>query len=142
MPGLAMAAGDAATAAAAAQAAADEADREPLPVRTAAAGHCRGLADDDPAPVLAAAAYYQSASRLLEHALALEDAAVLLAARGDLAAARQASVEAVWGYRGLGAQWDIRRTATRLRGYGIRVGGRGPPAPPARPWPAPPHPET
>jgi hypothetical protein len=61
---------------------------------SAAAGHCRGLADDDPAPVLAAAVYYQSAGRPLEHALALEDAAVLLAARGDLPAARRASGEA------------------------------------------------
>src|SRR5260370_14552959 len=129
MPGLAMAAGDAATAATATQAAADEADREPLPVRTAAAGHCRGLADDDPAPVLAAAAYYQSAGRPLEHALALEDAAVLLAARGDQAAARQASGEAVWVYRGPGAQCRIPRAATRPRGYGIRVRGRAPPAP-------------
>jgi tetratricopeptide (TPR) repeat protein len=87
---LALATGDAATAAAASQAAADEADREPLPVRTAAAGHCRGLADGDPAPVLAAAGYYQSIGQPLEHAQALEDAAVLLAARGDLPAARRA----------------------------------------------------
>ena len=61
---LALATAAAATADAAAQAAADEADREPLPVKTAVAGHCRGLADGDPAPVLAAAAYYQSACRL------------------------------------------------------------------------------
>ncbi len=86
--------------------------------------------------MLAAAAYYQSAGRPLEHAQALEDAAVLLAARGDLAAARQASGEAVRVYRGLGAQWDLRRAAARLRGYGIRVGGRGRPARPARGWQA------
>jgi DNA-binding CsgD family transcriptional regulator len=133
---LALAVGDAATAAAASQAAADEADREPLPVRTAAAGYCRGLTDDDPAPVLAAAAYYQSVGRPLEHAQALEDAAVLLAAHGDLTAARQAAGDAVRAYRSLGAQWDVRRAAARLHGYGIRAGGRGPRGRPARGWEA------
>ena len=61
---------------------------------------------------------------------------MLLAARGDLAAARRAFGEAVWVYRGLGAQWDIRRGAARLHGYGIRVGGRGQRARPARGWQA------
>jgi DNA-binding CsgD family transcriptional regulator len=131
---LAVAAGDAATAAAAAQAAADEADREPLPGRTAAASHSRGLADDDPAPVLAAADYYQSSGRPLEHALALEDAAVLLAARGDQGAARRAAGDAIRAYRDLGARWDLRRAAARLHRTGIRVGKGGQLARPARGW--------
>jgi DNA-binding CsgD family transcriptional regulator len=133
---LALAAGDAATAAAASQAAAAEADREPLPVRTAAAGHCQGLVDGDPVLVLAAADYYQSAGRPPERAQALEDAAVLLAARGDLPAARRAFADAAGLYHGLGAQWDVRRAATRLRGYGIRVGGRGQQARPTHGWEA------
>jgi DNA-binding CsgD family transcriptional regulator len=133
---LALAAGDAATAAAAAQAAADEADREPLPGRTAAASHSRGLADDDTAPVLAAADYYQSAGRPFRHAEALEDAAVLLAARGDRAAARRAAGDAIRTYRDLGAQFDLRRAAARLHHHGIRVGKGGQLARPARGWEA------
>ncbi len=86
--------------------------------------------------MLAAAAYYQSAGRPPERAQALEDAAVLLAARGDLAAARRAFGEAVGVYRGLGAQWDLRRAAARLHVYGLRPGGRGQRARPARGWEA------
>jgi len=133
---LALAAGQAATTGAAAQAAADEAAREPTPFRTAVAGYCRGLANGDPAPVLAAADYYKSAGRPPEHAQALEDAAVLLAARSDLPAARQALGDAAALYRDLGAEWDLRRAAGRLRGYGIRPGARGPQARPTRGWDA------
>jgi DNA-binding CsgD family transcriptional regulator len=133
---LALAAGDTGTAAAAAAAAVQEADREPLPVRTAAAGHCRGLADGDPAPVLAAAGYYQSAARPPERAQALEDAAVLLAAQGDLPAARKAAGQAAAIYRDLGARWDLRRAAARLDRYGIRLPARSQRTRPARGWEA------
>jgi DNA-binding CsgD family transcriptional regulator/tetratricopeptide (TPR) repeat protein len=121
---LALAAEDAAAASAAAQAAAEEAEREPLPVKAAASDHCRGLVEGDPAPVLAAAAYYQSASRPLEHAQSLEDAAVLLARGGDLAAARRAAAQAAQIYQGLGARWDVRRSRARLSSYGIRPAAR------------------
>jgi DNA-binding CsgD family transcriptional regulator len=133
---LALTTGDTATAAAAARAAADDADREPLPIRTAAADHCYGLADGDPAPALAAAGYYQSTGRPPERAQALEDAAMLLAARGDLPAARRVVGEAAGLYRGLGAQWDLRRAAARLRPYGIRLGARGQRPRPAQGWEA------
>lgn len=53
---------------------------EPLAVKTAIAGHCRGLVDGDPAPVTAAAAYYEATGRTVDHAQALEDAAALAAA--------------------------------------------------------------
>jgi DNA-binding CsgD family transcriptional regulator len=86
--------------------------------------------------VLAAAAYYQSAGRPLQHAQALEDAAVLLAARGDLPAARRAFGQAIGVYRGLGAQWDLRHAAARLCGYGIRPSRRAQRARPARGWEA------
>jgi DNA-binding CsgD family transcriptional regulator len=133
---VALAAGDTATAAAAAQAAAQEAEREPLPVKNAAAGLCRGLVDHDPAPVLAAAAYYQSAGRPFDRAQALEDAAVLLAARADAAAARRAFTEAARLYLGLGAAWDLRRADARLRRYGIRRARGGRRSRPAQGWEA------
>ncbi len=133
---VALAAGDAGTAAAAAQAAADEAEREPMPARTAAAGHCRGLVEGDPALVLAAAAYYQSAGRSPGRAQALEDAAVLLAGRGDLPAARRAFGDAARIYADLGAAWDLGRADTRLRRYGIRRGRGGRRAGPAQGWDA------
>jgi DNA-binding CsgD family transcriptional regulator len=57
---------------------------------------------------------------------------VLLAARGDLPAARRAFGVAAGLYRDLGAQWDVRHAASRLRGYGIRLGGRGQRARPTR----------
>jgi DNA-binding CsgD family transcriptional regulator len=122
---LALAAGDPATAAAAARAVTEEAGREPLPVKTAAADVCRGLVAGDPGPVLAAAAYYQSAGWAFNRAQALEDAAVLLAGRGDLAAARAAFREAAGIYADLGADWDLRRADARLRRYGIRRGRGG-----------------
>jgi DNA-binding CsgD family transcriptional regulator len=122
---VALAAGDAATVAAAAGAAEQEGAREPLPVKAAAADVCRGLAAGDPAPLLAAAAYYQRVGRPLDWAHALEDAAVLLAGRGDLAAARAAFRDAARAYQDLGADWDLRRADARLRGYGIRRGRGG-----------------
>jgi DNA-binding CsgD family transcriptional regulator len=118
----AMAAADPATATAAARAAAQEAEREPLPAKTAAANWCQGLADSNPRPVLAAASYYQQAGRPLGQAQSLEDAAALLAGRGDLTTARQAFTTAARGYQELGADWDLRRADARLRGYGIRRG--------------------
>jgi DNA-binding CsgD family transcriptional regulator/tetratricopeptide (TPR) repeat protein len=117
---LALAIGDAHTAASAAQAAADEAEREPLPVKGAVADHCRGLLTADPARVLAAAAYHGSAGRPLRCAEALTDAAVLLASRDGTVPARDWFDEAVGLYRGMGAQWAIRTASARLRGYGIR----------------------
>jgi tetratricopeptide (TPR) repeat protein len=111
---LALAGGDVATAEAAARAAADEARREPLPVKTAAVGHSRGLVDGEPAPVLAAAAYYRSTGRPLDRAQALEDAAVLQYGKGDLQAARRAFASAARLYEALDAAWDLRRADTRL----------------------------
>jgi DNA-binding CsgD family transcriptional regulator len=130
---LALAAGDAATAAAAAQAAAEEAEREPVPVKIAAAGHCRGLLDGDPGPLLAAASQYEGP---LNSGQALEDAAVLLAGRGDLPAARRAFTDAAGVYHALGAAWDIRRADARLRRYGIRRGRGGRRVTPVHGWEA------
>ena len=129
---LALTVGDAETAAAAAQAAADEADREPLPVKGAVADHCRGLLTADLAPVLSAAAYHASAGRPLRRAEALTDAAGLLASQGGTAPARDWFDEAVGLYRGMEAHWAVRSAAARLRGYGISPRQDGYRARPAR----------
>jgi DNA-binding CsgD family transcriptional regulator len=128
--------GDTDTATAAARAAANDAQRESLPVQAAIAAHCAGLVAGDPTPVLAAAAYYQSAGRPFDRAEALEDTAVLLARRGDLPAARREFREAAGLYRELGALWDVRRVGTRLRGYRGRRARPGEQAKPARGWDA------
>ncbi|NUT47540.1 MAG: hypothetical protein HOV94_09570 [Saccharothrix sp.] len=70
--------------------------------------------DGDPAPVLDAAARYRATGRPVQLAEALEDAAVLLAARGDRVAAEAALDEALSGYDGLGAVHDARRARARM----------------------------
>jgi DNA-binding CsgD family transcriptional regulator len=119
---LALAVGDAATAAAAADvvAADEDAAGGSIPSLTAAGEHCRGLLDADPAPMLAAADRYRSVCRPVELAIVLEDAAVLLAEHGDAPAAGAAYAEAIEQYTALGAEWDLRRADTRLRPYGLR----------------------
>src|SRR6202050_1719901 len=86
----------------------------------AIADQCRGLLTGDPGPVPAAAEYFGGAGRVLERGAALEDAAVLAARRGDLAAARRGLAGAVAEYQVLGAGWDIRRAGARLRSFGVR----------------------
>jgi DNA-binding CsgD family transcriptional regulator len=133
---LALAAGDPDTADAAVAAAIQEADREALPIKVAVAEYCRGLADSDRTLVLSAARYYERAGRPREQAAALEDAAVLAAAVGELAAARAGVAAAVALYQGLGAAWDVRRAAARLRAYGVRGTRAGYRARPATGWEA------
>ncbi len=118
---LALAGGDRETAAVAARVAEAESAHQPLPPRTAMANHCRGLVAGDSALVLSAADYFQEASRPFYRAQALEDAAALDAARGDLAAAQLYVAEAVGVYAGLGAAWDVERAGARLRPYGVRA---------------------
>jgi DNA-binding CsgD family transcriptional regulator/tetratricopeptide (TPR) repeat protein len=133
---LALAAGDTATAAAAAEAAVSDAAADQLPVKDAKADHCRGLMAGHPEPVLAAARYFEATGRPLERAQALEDAAVLAAAQGELSAARQALTVATAVYDSLGAQWDVRRATARLRPYGVRRGRGGYPSRPSTGWDA------
>jgi DNA-binding CsgD family transcriptional regulator/tetratricopeptide (TPR) repeat protein len=109
----------AAAEAAAAEAAAGAQSGTPVAVKEALAGHCRGLIDDDPGQVQSAAAYLAATDRPLPEAAALEDAAVLLAAQGDGAAAREALTAASKVYARLGASWDLRRAAARLQPFGI-----------------------
>ena len=86
---------------------------------------CAGLSSGDPALVLTALTYYRGSGRLPMLGNALEDAAVLQAATGDTVAARATFDEATEVYAALGAVWDSRRAAGRLRAFGVRPGVRG-----------------
>jgi DNA-binding CsgD family transcriptional regulator/tetratricopeptide (TPR) repeat protein len=92
------------------------------PRRQAMALHCRGLLDADPTLLLEAAERYERAVRPLPRAQALEAAAGLLAAGGDVKAARAAFDQAFDIYTGLGATWDLTRLRAAFRPYGFRRG--------------------
>jgi DNA-binding CsgD family transcriptional regulator len=133
---LALAIGDDETAVAAVEAAASDAAADPGSVSSTVAVHCRGLVAGDPETVLDAARCFEAAGRPLERAQALEDAAVLAAVREELPAARQALTQATTVYDSLGAQWDARHAAARLRPYGIRRGRASSYKRPATGWSA------
>ncbi|WP_033293730.1 BTAD domain-containing putative transcriptional regulator [Amycolatopsis jejuensis] len=90
------------------------------PAHTAASAHCRGLVTADPDAILGAATHYEAAGRMLKHARASEDAAILLAEYRRLDEARSAFLAALTSYTSLGAAWDVRRAETRMQPYGIR----------------------
>jgi DNA-binding CsgD family transcriptional regulator/tetratricopeptide (TPR) repeat protein len=106
------------------------------PEAQASVAWCAGLSSGDPAPIVAALPYYRSSGRLPMLGNALEDAAVLQAAAGDLAAARATFDEATHVYAALGAVWDSRRAAGRLRAFGVRPGVRGVRRRPRQGWSA------
>jgi DNA-binding CsgD family transcriptional regulator len=128
--------GDHVAARAAAELCEADARQTPIFAKLAAAAHCRGLLDADPAKLLAVAEEYHKISFPLYRALALENAAVLLARDGQAQAARAAHADAIDIYDRLDAAWDIRRADTRLRALGIRRGPRGPRRRPATGWEA------
>ncbi|CAM3830398.1 BTAD domain-containing putative transcriptional regulator [Kibdelosporangium persicum] len=98
-----------------------EADRELVPARAYAALHrCRALATRDPEPALVAVDHYRTVGRPVELAAALEDAAVLLAARDARTDAMAAYGEAIRIYVDLGAHGDRARAKTRMSEFGIR----------------------
>ena len=76
------------------------------------------------APLTAAADHFDELGRRPEAAFALHEAAVRLAMRGDILAARAAFDRALTIYEDLGAVLDLRRIQARLRAYGIRSGSR------------------
>jgi len=121
----ALAAGETATARAAEQASIGEVGTSDTQSRQAAAEQCRGLLAADADLLRTAADRYAAVGRPLEAGLAFEDAAVAYAQRGDTDAARTALDGALGLYAGLGAAWDARRAASRLRRHGIRQGARG-----------------
>jgi len=122
---LAGAAGDAATARAGVEVAEWEAAQEPIPRKQAVADWCRGMLTADPDLIAFAAAYFHQAGLRLDRGNALEDAAELYAQAGDGERARLVLVGALAVYEELGATWDARRAASRLRAYDVRLGVRG-----------------
>ncbi|MER5530367.1 AAA family ATPase [Streptomyces sp. NPDC002677] len=133
---LALAADDRQTASAAALAARQEADRQPKPRALAAADWCFGLLDQDQARLLVAIDYHRTADRSPDLGNALEDLAAVQAASGDLDAARASFDEALAVWVELGADWDVRRAAARLRPLGLRSGSRGAHPRPSSGWEA------
>ena len=119
---LALAAGDRVTAQAVVAAVEADAQADADANLTMRAGMCRAMVEDDPAPLMAAADHFDRLGRRPEAAFALQEAAVRLAMRGDIPAARAAFGRAVTIYEGLGAVLDLRRMQARLRPYGIRSG--------------------
>jgi DNA-binding CsgD family transcriptional regulator len=118
---LAFVVGDRPTAQAAARACQAEAAAETRMARAAAASlRCQGLLDADPGPLQEAVAHYREVGPAVELPVALEDLAVVQAARGREVEARAALSEALSLYDGLQARWDIRRPEARLRPHGIR----------------------
>ncbi|GIF96919.1 SARP family transcriptional regulator [Catellatospora citrea] len=130
----ALALGDRSTADAAA--AAVEADPDPAPDRLLAIRCCRAMLAGDPAELLATAGEYEHWGWLPRRAFALEEAAVLLAGRGDQTGARAAFTEALGTWLELGATWETRRAEARLRPFGIRRGPRTVRRRPAHGWDA------
>jgi DNA-binding CsgD family transcriptional regulator len=124
---LCLAAGDQAAAAAALSACQEEGEAETIPARAAAAAaRCRGIFHNDPDPLHEAVQHYRRVGAPVELAATLEDLAVVTAVRGDAGEARRLLNECTSLYDTMGAEWDVRRAASRLRQYGIRRGVRGP----------------
>jgi DNA-binding CsgD family transcriptional regulator len=101
-----------------------EASAETVPARAFnAARRCAALIAGDAEPLLAVTRHYREVGRRVEFAVTSEDAAVLLARRGEVDRARRTFQEALFVYADLGAAWDIRRAESRLREFGIRRAG-------------------
>jgi DNA-binding CsgD family transcriptional regulator len=94
----------------------------PSPSMDATALLCRGVADGEPGLLLEAARCFQQAGRPLCEGYGYEEAAVLLAGRGETAEARAALDRALALYADLDAVWDTARAQARLRQAGIRRG--------------------
>ncbi len=95
---------------------------------------CGGLAERDPEALFAAAREFSRCEWPLYEAQAYEGAAIVLAAGGRGADAREALESAVQLYTRLGASWDTARAVARIRRYGIRRGVRGPRNRPKTGW--------
>jgi DNA-binding CsgD family transcriptional regulator len=95
-----------------------------LAMQQAAARLCRAQINDDVPALLRVAEDYERHGWQLMRAFAIEEAAVRLAAAGQIEEARAAFNDSVRGYAGLGAAWDVRRVDARLRPLGIRRGSR------------------
>ncbi len=102
----------------------------------ATAMRCRGLLEGDPALLAAAATAYRQSPRLFERALVAEEAGDALARAGDATAAQPWFEEALAAFRAFDAIWDASRVTARMRGLGMRRGGRHTPSRPKTGWDA------
>ena len=92
----------------------------------AAAVRCRGLVDGDPSALLEAVEFARRGPRVLDLAVACEDAAMVLAGAGRADEAKALLIEAFERYEAIGAKaWAARVTAA-LRRLGVIRGVRGP----------------
>ena len=100
------------------------AERYQTPRGLAVAQWCAGQVEDDPARLRAAVEYHRSSGRRAEEGQVLEALAVSLARTGQPDAAREALTEALAVASDLGADWDARRAAARLRRHGVQLAPR------------------
>ncbi|MEV5539887.1 AAA family ATPase [Saccharopolyspora shandongensis] len=92
----------------------------PTPWATGIRDLIHGTAEGSTEFLQAAANAFRAGEHTLLHGYAMEQAAVLLAQRGDAAAAADALGQAICAYRQLGADWDVDRADGRLRLLGVR----------------------
>jgi DNA-binding CsgD family transcriptional regulator len=92
-------------------------------MRAAIAEQCVGLLGTEPDASLAAAERLRGAGRPFWLAQAVEDAAIVLARRGDARAARAAYGKASALYTELAAAGELRRAEIRLRRHGVHRRG-------------------
>lgn len=121
---LAMQTGNVSVAADVAEQTAMLARRSQVPHRLGAAAYCRGLLEHDPSLLQHAAERYRDAGQPLQHAKALQAAAIEFAERGDRSAARTSFTLAHELYDRLAANWDKAHLSAQLRQLGIRLGSR------------------
>jgi DNA-binding CsgD family transcriptional regulator/tetratricopeptide (TPR) repeat protein len=107
-----------------------------IPSLTGAALHCRGLVQRDAEILAAAAAAHARGPRLLEFALASEDAGAAFARQGETGRAQALLEQAAASYEKLGAARDLARAEAAFRAAGIRRGRRGPRGRPQTGWPS------
>lgn len=109
-------------------------DRGHLASVDAAALRCRGLLEADADMLLAAAERARAGPRRPMLAASLADAGAMLAAKGRAAEAKAPLEEAVTIFEELGADTDVRRVTSMLRGAGVRRGSRGTRGRPTSGW--------
>jgi DNA-binding CsgD family transcriptional regulator len=108
-------------------------EQEPM-LHPGVRAQCSGLVDRDPRLLAEAAASYRLAGQKFQLAQAVEDLGIVLAERGDTAAARPHLVQALRLYEDLAATWDLHRIRARFREYGIRAGSHAARDRPATGW--------
>ena len=112
------------------------AERNAVASLDAAALRCQGLVDDDPDALIAAVAASRRSPRLLDTALAAEEAGVTCLRHGRTAEGRTLLEDAAQRYQRLEASRDLGRVDAALRAAGVRRGRRGPRQRARHGWPS------